>query len=105
MSQLTYGRGYTNMAAALRVARTEIFHSQADRPYAQNIMIFITDGKVTIEEDELPREAFKAQMMDIRQVFFSLMAYFHEWENYFILIIIYFIIHINKIKYIYRMNA
>ena len=56
------------MAAALRVARTEVFNSPADRPYAENVMIFITDGKATIEVKELPVEAFKVQMMNIKQV-------------------------------------
>ena len=68
MDTLTYTRGFTNMAAALRIARTEVFNSPIDRPYAENVMFFLTDGKVTIEKDELPVEAFKAQMQDLKQI-------------------------------------
>lgn len=58
LEQISYSRGRANMAAAFRALRTEMFNgNRGDRPNANNIAYFLTDGLNDVESDMAEPEA------------------------------------------------
>ncbi len=50
--------GLTNIAAALKLLRTDIFnYANGDRPNVKNVAIFITDGRATLNVNNINFEA------------------------------------------------
>ena len=58
VNETRYIYGSTNTAAALRSARTNMFQlTNGDRPDAQDIIIFVTDGESNLNADQTLPEA------------------------------------------------
>ena len=66
MESLPYTRGLTNTAEMLNKVRTEMFlPERGDREGVQNYLIMITDGKATIQPENVIPEAVFAKMAGI----------------------------------------
>jgi len=55
---MAFDGSYTNIADAIRIARTQVFTAErGDRPDIRNVAILVTDGESTVNEDSTLREA------------------------------------------------
>lgn len=66
INELVHPSGETNIAAALRRMRTDVFTShRGDRANVKNIALIITDGNPNVDAASVPREAQAAKDADI----------------------------------------
>ncbi len=64
--RIPYCGGRTNIASALRLARTSVFVSPFDRQDAPNYVILLTDGSANVEADQTLPEAMRLKIQGTR---------------------------------------